>query len=354
MAQMGYSKSIGTILGQVNKDKKPFAMAVFLLVFLVVSGVVYSPRHGQPTVVRGILGGPRELHAPSGGILGTLAFSEEPVVSNYSSEGHPFPGNQADQGILAASLNDGDVSSGLADRESLLVYRVRRGDTLSGIASYFGVSLDTIVNANPNIRARFLRAGDELNILPTSGIVYRVHDGDTFESVASYFNVPENNIAKFNRSVNFAVLGAGVSLVIPGVKNSGLALGRGSLPNFDDNFVKPADGFNWGILHHYNAVDIANTCGTPVVAAAEGLVVPDESFGDGKGGWNGGYGSFVLIEHPFGDSVRTRYAHLAKVLVDIGDYVKRGQQIGTMGETGDASGCHVHFEVYGAQNPLAR
>jgi murein DD-endopeptidase MepM/ murein hydrolase activator NlpD len=116
----------------------------------------------------------------------------------------------------------------------------------------------------------------------------------------------------------------------------------------------PAYGYDWGILHHYNAVDIAASCGTPVVAAAEGLVVPDDSFGDGVDGWNGGYGSFVLIEHPFGDGVRTRYAHLGKALVSIGDYVKQGQEIGIMGDTGEATGCHVHFEVYGAQNPFAK
>jgi len=121
-----------------------------------------------------------------------------------------------------------------------------------------------------------------------------------------------------------------------------------------DGFIMPADGYNWGQLHHYNAVDISNKCGTPVRASAEGLVAPDENFGSGVGGWNGGYGNFVLIEHPFGDGVMTRYAHLSKVLVNIGDYVKQGQEIGIVGETGDATGCHVHFEVYGAENPFAK
>ncbi len=90
------------------------------------------------------------------------------------------------------------------------------------------------------------------------------------------------------------------------------------------------------------------------MAAAEGLVVPDPQIPNTTDGWNDGYGNFVLIEHPFGNDVRTRYAHLEKVLVSIGDYVKQGEVIGLMGETGDASGCHVHFEVYGAQNPFAK
>lgn len=117
-------------------------------------------------------------------------------------------------------------------------------------------------------------------------------------------------------------------------------------------FIMPAKGFNWGILHNHNAVDIANACGTPIVAAADGLVVPDNSFGDGASGWNGGYGKFVLLEHPNG--TRTRYAHLSEIDVSIGAYVKQGARIGLMGETGEATGCHVHFEVYGVKNPFAK
>jgi len=83
-------------------------------------------------------------------------------------------------------------------------------------------------------------------------------------------------------------------------------------------------------------------------------VVPDASFGSGRSGWNGGYGLFVLLEHPFGDGVKTRYAHMDSVSVDIGDYVKQGDEIGIMGDSGDATGCHVHFEVYGAENPFAK
>jgi murein DD-endopeptidase MepM/ murein hydrolase activator NlpD len=119
-------------------------------------------------------------------------------------------------------------------------------------------------------------------------------------------------------------------------------------------FSLPVIGWNWGQLHNYNAVDIANQCGTPVQAAAEGLVVSDAELGSGSGGWNDGYGSFVLIEHPNG--TKTRYAHLDKTLVKAGDYVARGEEIGMMGNTGSThgpTGCHIHFEVYGAKNPFA-
>ncbi|MBI4085528.1 MAG: M23 family metallopeptidase [Candidatus Liptonbacteria bacterium] len=109
----------------------------------------------------------------------------------------------------------------------------------------------------------------------------------------------------------------------------------------------PTEGFNWGKLHSHNAVDIANACGTPIRAAAEGLI--DDISLDERGT---GYGHYVMISHPAG--IKTRYAHMNKIFISVGQYVKKGEQIGTMGRTGDATGCHVHFEVYGATNPFAR
>ncbi len=337
--------------------KKPLKMAVFLGITLFSAGFVISSYKVPPSGEKGVLGGPAVASAAYSGdtISGGAVFGTQSIVLGGSypdslSLRTVVPG---ENGVLAIIADPGEPIGPVYSRDNLIAYKVQKGDTLSGIAAYFGVSLDTIVNANPTVRAQFLRPGDTLNILPTSGVVYQTKGGDTLESIADYFNIPTDKITQFNKSVNFGTLGAGVSIVIPGGK-AGLASSRSSLPNFNGNFIKPADGFNWGILHHYNAVDIANSCGISVVASAEGLVVPDETYGDGHGGWSGGYGQFVLIEHPFGDSVRTRYAHLEKILVNIGDYVQQGQEIGIMGDTGDATGCHVHFEVYDAENPFTK
>ncbi len=125
---------------------------------------------------------------------------------------------------------------------------------------------------------------------------------------------------------------------------SGLSGAEG--PDLGDYFAMPAKGFNWGKLHPHNAVDIASDCGTEIRASAEGMVNETS-----LGLWNGGYGHYILISHPNG--TKTRYAHLNKVLVSVGQRVKKGELIGTMGETGNATGCHVHFEVIGAVNPFA-
>jgi len=85
----------------------------------------------------------------------------------------------------------------------------------------------------------------------------------------------------------------------------------------------------------HSGIDIANAKGTPVYATASGVVV--------FSGWKNGYGNIVVVDHGF--NYRTAYAHLDAKLVQIGAHVVRGQEIGKMGKTGDATGYHVHYEV---------
>ena len=120
------------------------------------------------------------------------------------------------------------------------------------------------------------------------------------------------------------------------------------LPDLRGYFSIPTIGWNWGLLHNYNAVDIANACGTLIYAAAEGVVKESQE------GWNSGYGTYLVINHP--NETSTKYAHSKKNLVSVGQYVLRGDLIAYMGNTGNthgATGCHLHFEVRGAKNPFA-
>ena len=102
--------------------------------------------------------------------------------------------------------------------------------------------------------------------------------------------------------------------------------------------------------YNHGAMDIAGggNYGTPVVAAADGTVVFSSA-----GGWGGGYGTYLMIDH--GGGVSTLYAHMSGLAVSQGAAVSAGQVIGYVGSTGDSSGPHLHFEVreYGTKvNPM--
>jgi len=119
-------------------------------------------------------------------------------------------------------------------------------------------------------------------------------------------------------------------------------------PLADNFFILPTSGRITQGLHFYNAVDVANKCGTSVYAAASGIVERAVF----NNSWNGGMGNYVTVLHSNG--IVTYYGHLQNVFVKSGDKVNVGDRIGLMGQTGNATGCHVHFEVVGAQNPLSR
>jgi murein DD-endopeptidase MepM/ murein hydrolase activator NlpD len=85
--------------------------------------------------------------------------------------------------------------------------------------------------------------------------------------------------------------------------------------------------------------------GTPIRASAAGTVIVSKT-----GGWHGGYGNYVIISHSNG--TQTLYAHTQKNFVSVGDSVEQGQLIARVGNTGNSTGPHVHFEIRGAKNPF--
>ncbi|WP_245890779.1 M23 family metallopeptidase [Albidovulum aquaemixtae] len=92
-------------------------------------------------------------------------------------------------------------------------------------------------------------------------------------------------------------------------------------------------GRRWGRMHE--GTDFAGAHGSPIHATADGTVV--------HAGWQSGYGNLVRIRHDFG--IETRYAHLSKVRVEVGQKVSRADRIGDMGNTGRSTGTHLHYEV---------
>jgi murein DD-endopeptidase MepM/ murein hydrolase activator NlpD len=99
-------------------------------------------------------------------------------------------------------------------------------------------------------------------------------------------------------------------------------------------------------IHGWNAVDLGAARGTPIHAAADGVVIVAKN----NGAWNGGYGNYVVITHDNG--TQTLYAHMSHTIVSSGETVSAGQTIGYVGMTGLTTGPHLHFEVRGAANPF--
>jgi len=236
----------------------------------------------------------------------------------------------------------------------ITTYTVRTGDTVASIAKTFNVSQGTIIWAN-DIKGKTLKEGQELVILPVTGIKYTVKRGDTLSKIAKSFKGDEGEILAFNDLVSAADLEVGQMLVIPNVDPDAahqsapttprIARGTGA-PLIVGYFLRPlVGGRKTQGIHGYNSVDLAAPCGTPLLASAAGTVVIART-----GGWNGGYGNYVVISHP--NKTQTVYGHMQQVMTTVGAYVERGQQIGLLGTSGKSTGCHVHFEIRGAKNPF--
>lgn len=256
------------------------------------------------------------------------------------------------QAASTAANGGGQISS----------YTVKEGDNLSEIATRFGVSVNTILWANDIKSANLVKPGDDLLILPVSGLQYTVRSGDTIAGIAKKYGADAEEVALFNGLESSADLKAGSDIIVPGgampttkakaatkttgAKSSGAAASR-SLPAISGYFGNPVPNgkISQGI-HGYNGIDVAAPSGTPIYAAAGGTIVVAKN----NDGYNGGYGNYIVISHDNG--TQTLYAHMSSTAVSGGD-VSKGDLIGYVGNTGRSTGNHLHFEVRGAKNPLA-
>lgn len=255
-----------------------------------------------------------------------------------------------DTGLFGNIADIEDLSSS----EQISLYVVREGDSLSQIAKMFSVSVNTIIWANDINRGDLIRTGQTLLILPITGIEHTVKSGETVAGIAKKYKGDVDEIVKFNGLFEDGVLSVGETIIIPdgeGVKpvysySRTLVIGAGG-PAYSGYYISPVSngGRKSQGLHGYNAVDLAASCGTPIVASASGDVLISDAYG-----WNAGYGKYIVIKHPNG--TQTLYSHNVSNIVSSGGYVVKGQVIGYVGSTGRSTGCHVHFEIRGAQNPF--
>jgi murein DD-endopeptidase MepM/ murein hydrolase activator NlpD len=265
-------------------------------------------------------------------------------------------GDYALDGTLVKPLS----ADAIATAFQMQVYVVKSGDTLTGIAGRFGLSPMTIWWANKLTSKDELHLGQKLFIPPVDGVVYTVKDGDSLDAIAAKFRADPDTIMAYN-ALETEELAVGQQLMIPdGVgaaiaskpapkavprsttstsRSSGGSSSGCSSCSFSGRMTWPVPGGYISQGYHYGhwAIDIAAPYGSRIIAAAAGKVT--------FAGWrNNGGGYQVWISH--GNNLYTTYNHMSSVAVYAGQYVGRGQFVGRVGATGDATGPHCHFEVW--------
>jgi LysM repeat protein len=369
------SKSVSPTVKRFFREKlkKPF---VHLLLLSSASWAMFAPLAATASFFS------------LGSILSQTATVAGATVSSFNSQTVPLlsPAVNIDpnpavgggdinlvegQALLPQEGPEGTAAD-ISDQPSataISIYTVHSGDTIASIAKMFSVSANTIVWAND--LSGPITVGQQLIILPISGVQYTVKSGDTLASIAQKYKADANEIAQFNNLAAGSTLAMGDTLIIPNAESTAAPVAKkvskpasagsgaragsfepflgGSGPAIPGYFSWPLSG---GVitqgLHGWNAVDIGAPKGTSIYAAAAGTVIIAKF----NGGWNGGYGNYVVISHPNG--TQTLYAHMSAVVSSVGSHVSTGQIVGRVGSTGESTGPHLHFEVRGAANPFAK
>jgi murein DD-endopeptidase MepM/ murein hydrolase activator NlpD len=267
----------------------------------------------------------------------------------------------ADGTLLKPVVVDTTVEDGSSQ---LRTYKVRSGDTLTGIANRTGVSMMTIWWANKLKSKDDLKIGQVLVIPPVDGLVLTVKPGDTLDSIAAARHVDAADITTTN-GLTDTTLVIGQVLIVPGARGAAIptpkptkrptirvaTVSRPSTSTRTGHTARPPSQYSGGAFawpvaggyisqyfsSYHPALDIAADYGTPVKAAAGGTVI--------FAGWKSNGGGYqVWIAH--GSDLYTTYNHMSSLAVSFGQHVGRGQFIGRIGATGRATGPHLHFEVW--------
>ena len=316
-------------------------------------------------------GGSDTGDSDSADTTGDVEFGQPPEVTKSSS---PFAAIDFGDTEISATdaaavegpfIDDGTLVKPIAvdtivpDGSGLVqTYKVKAGDKLTDIATKFKVSPMTVVWAN-NLKSKTdFKKGDTLRIPPVTGLIVKVAATDTLASIATHYGVDGTDILATN-GIDDPNLVVGQVLVLPGAKgkaiqkptfkpsngprggNTNGVLRGGPSTYTGGKFLFPVVGgdnyisqyFHYG---HY-AIDIAADYGSTVRAAAGGTVI--------FAGWKSNGGGYqVWVAH--GSGLFTTYNHMSAISVGRGQHVGRGQSVGRVGQSGNATGPHLHFEVW--------
>jgi len=224
------------------------------------------------------------------------------------------------------------------------VYAVQKGDIIGNIAKEHGVSQDAIISLNKLRNTRTIQIGQLLKIPSINGILYTAKKGDTPELIADKYRVSLEKIALVN-NISDNIVTAGAVLFLPDAKLDWVTLQEIN----GDLFSKPLRGsyyissrYGWrdnpfvGSRTFHNGIDMATSKGNPIYAALDGTVAST--------GYNVTYGNYIIVSHHSG--YQTMYGHLNTILTAKGSRVTTATKIGTVGNTGQSTGPHLHFTVY--------
>lgn len=217
-------------------------------------------------------------------------------------------------------------------RKETVTHTVQQGETLSKIASDYGINVATLLDDN-NIAVgdiSKIKPGQQLAIAPESTTdstdwLNKLHEEEqkARQEKLKQQEAQKAKLAKSSTSKTLLVSGA-IAADDSGDSGNG-------------KFRKPI-GAGCRNGYHWWAVDCPTPPGTGIFSAASGVVAIAES-----SGYNGGYGKTIVINH--GNGWQTRYAHLSQVNVSVGESVSAGEGIALSGNTGNSTGPHLHFEI---------
>lgn len=244
-------------------------------------------------------------------------------------------------------------------------YTVQAGDTLWSISEKYDTTVDELMALNEGITEEII-IGDVIHVAAyvpvvnvtttqaatyTTAIPYETEIIETDEMYTDESEIVQEgvngessvtaNIVKVNgQEVSREIISEQVisepvnQIKRVGIKEPPSGYGTGS-------FISPANGtitsrFGYRRSGYHKGLDIANSTGTPIVAADTGIVI--------TAGWEGLFGNLVKINHQNG--FISYYGHNSKIVVSVGQIVEKGQVIAYMGSTGNSTGPHCHFELY--------
>ena len=231
-------------------------------------------------------------------------------------------------------------------------HRVQKGEAWIGnLAKSYGSTLSAFQATN-NDEFVLMYPGMRMIVHNHDGQLYEVRkDSETLDAIVARFKVGAEERLKFKEVVVRANNLPGIALLMPYEFERGdRVLIPGVRINFDtyrfpfESQAFPRISSRFGSRYHpvlkrrrmHDGLDIPKPYGTPIYPARSGRVI--------EAGWHDGYGQLVIIKHNNGET--TRYGHMSKTMVKVGDLVQRGKtMVGRVGSTGISTGPHLHFEV---------